>query len=116
MKQRILSLIIALAICVTSIPCMTANAQEDVGNNELSITELAGGEEGDDDNEASKYYILKGERLFFEDFESEDLIVAGPYHPAFGELVESLIFRDKIEDYIKKSPIKGNKIEFICNK
>lgn len=51
-----------------------------------------------------------------EDFESEDLIVAGPYHPAFGELVESLIFRDKIEDYIKKSPIKGNKIEFICNK
>ncbi|MBR2036522.1 MAG: hypothetical protein IKA09_02215 [Lachnospiraceae bacterium] len=73
MKQRILSLIIALAICVTSIPCMTANAQEDVGNNELSITELAGGEEGDDDNEASKYYILKGERLFFEDFESEDL-------------------------------------------
>ena len=92
MKQRILSLIIALGICVTSIPCMTANAQEGVGSNELSSIELAGNEDvsdgntdatatvkavvpdsGDDDDEVSKYYILKGQQLFFEDFEGEDL-------------------------------------------
>ncbi len=70
MKQRILSLIIALAICVTSIPCMAANAQEDVGSNELSIAELAGGEE------TSEYHIIEGEQLFFEDFEGEELDAA----------------------------------------
>lgn len=46
---------------------------------------------------------------------SEDLednnAVAGPYHPAFGEIVESLIYRDKIE----KSIVHGEKVcEFRC--
>lgn len=38
-----------------------------------------------------------------EDLEEGDTIVAGPYHPAFGEIVESLIYRDKIEREILKS-------------
>lgn len=34
-----------------------------------------------------------------------DAIVAGPYHPAFGELVKGLIYREKIEDEILKKGI-----------
>ncbi len=46
---------------------------------------------------------------------SEDLednnAVAGPYHPAFGEIVESLIYREKIENAI----VPGEKVcEFQC--
>lgn len=46
---------------------------------------------------------------------SEDLednnAVAGPYHPAFGEIVESLIYREKIE----KAIVPGEKVcEFRC--
>ncbi len=45
-----------------------------------------------------------------EDLE-ENNAVAGPYHPAFGEIVESLIYREKIEQAI----VPGEKIcEFRC--
>ncbi len=37
-----------------------------------------------------------------EDLQSSGTIVAGPFHPAFGELVESRIWRDKLEKEIKK--------------
>lgn len=70
MKQRILSLLIALAICITSIPCITANAQEGVGSNELSSIELVGNED------VSEYQIIEGKQMFFEDFEGDELNAA----------------------------------------
>ncbi len=48
-----------------------------------------------------------------EDLESDASIVAGPYHPAFGELVESLIYRDKME---KQYNGKDKIFEFVCRK
>ncbi len=48
-----------------------------------------------------------------EDLEGDANIVAGPYHPAFGELVESLIYRDRIE---KQYNGKDDVIEFVCLK
>jgi len=35
-------------------------------------------------------------------------IVAGPYHPAFGEIVQNLIYRDKIEEDIIKNNISDS--------
>lgn len=37
-----------------------------------------------------------------EDLREEGTVVAGPFHPAFGELVENRIYRDKIEEEILK--------------
>ena len=50
-----------------------------------------------------------------EDFEGDEVLVAGPYHPAFGEIVESLIYRDKIEEQFLKNGIVNGKIEFLCD-
>ncbi len=46
-----------------------------------------------------------------EDLEGDANIVAGPYHPAFGELVESLIYRDRIEEQVNSNE---KVIEFYC--
>ncbi len=50
------------------------------------------------------------------DLEEDGNIVAGPYHPAFGEIVESLIQRDVIEDEILKNKITSGEFEFCCKK
>ncbi len=51
-----------------------------------------------------------------EDFQDGETIIAGPYHPAFGELVEGLIFRDKIEKKFLKDGAKNGKFEFFADK
>lgn len=50
-----------------------------------------------------------------EELESDGNVVAGPYHPAFGELVDSLIYRDKIEAEIKKSSPDSKTFEYNCD-
>ncbi len=42
-------------------------------------------------------------------------VVAGPYHEAFGQLVESAIWYDKIFERIKKFNVKVKKIELLIN-
>ncbi len=49
-----------------------------------------------------------------EELESDGNVVAGPYHPAFGELVDSLIYRDLIEEEIKKAQPQGGEFVYIC--
>ena len=49
-----------------------------------------------------------------EDFQDGETVVAGPYHPAFGEVVESLILRDKIETEILKSGQKNGEFMYYC--
>ncbi len=51
-----------------------------------------------------------------EDLEGEGNLVAGPYHPAFGEIVESLIYRDEIECEILLNDAKNCDFQFICKK
>lgn len=51
-----------------------------------------------------------------EDLDGDENIVAGPYHPAFGEVVESLIYRDKIEKQLSLYGPKEKVIEFHCPK
>ncbi len=51
-----------------------------------------------------------------EELDSIGNVVAGPYHQAFGELVESLIYRDKIENMILKDALKDCEFEFVCPK
>lgn len=49
-----------------------------------------------------------------EELQSDGNIVAGPFHPAFGELVESFILRDIIEEQIQKNDLKDCTFEFKC--
>ncbi|MBQ9737085.1 MAG: radical SAM protein [Clostridia bacterium] len=49
-----------------------------------------------------------------EELENGDTVVAGPYHPAFGEIVESLIYRDLIEDAIMEKGARGGVFNFCC--
>ena len=49
-----------------------------------------------------------------EELESDGNVVAGPYHPAFGELVDSLIYRDLIEEEIKKTSPNGKDFVYRC--
>ncbi len=51
-----------------------------------------------------------------EELDSAGNVVAGPYHQAFGELVENLIYRDEIENMILKDALKDCEFEFICPK
>ena len=51
-----------------------------------------------------------------DELESGESVVAGPYHAAFGEITESLIFRDIIEGKIKKDKIKDGDFVFSCAK
>lgn len=41
-------------------------------------------------------------------------VVAGPYHQAFGELVESLIYRDEIENVVLKDGLNDCELEVVC--
>lgn len=50
-----------------------------------------------------------------EELDAGDCVVAGPYHQAFGELVESLCFRDVIEMEIEKKNLGNCVLEFECN-
>ena len=43
-------------------------------------------------------------------------VIAGPYHPAFGQLVEDAIWYDKITDEIKKINSKVIGVEIQANK
>ena len=49
-----------------------------------------------------------------EELDTGDSVVAGPYHQAFGELVESLCFRDVIEKEIQKKDLRNCVFEFAC--
>ncbi len=51
-----------------------------------------------------------------EDLEGDANIVAGPYHPAFGEIVESLIYRDEIEKTVSDYKPDNGIIKFYCDK
>lgn len=51
-----------------------------------------------------------------DDLEEDGGIVAGPYHQAFGEIVESLIFRDKMEEKIVKKNLSDCDFVFHCKK
>lgn len=42
-------------------------------------------------------------------------VIAGPFHPAFRQLVESEVFRDRIVDSLNSYRDKINKLEFILN-
>lgn len=43
-------------------------------------------------------------------------VVAGPYHPAFGEIAESLIYREIIEDELSKTDKTMTEFKFRCAK
>lgn len=49
-----------------------------------------------------------------EELEKNDNVVAGPYHQAFGELVESLIYREKIEKEIISKKLRNCEFDFCC--
>lgn len=51
-----------------------------------------------------------------EELESEGNVIAGPYHQAFGELVESLIYRDEIERQIVSENMRDCEFLFVCDK
>ena len=51
-----------------------------------------------------------------EELEKDDNVVAGPYHQAFGELVESLIYRDKIEEEIARKGLRDCEFDFYCER
>ncbi len=51
-----------------------------------------------------------------DELDSPGTVVAGPYHQAFGELVEGLIYRDKIEDMVLKGGLIDCTLDFICPK
>ena len=47
-----------------------------------------------------------------EDLEAPGTILAGPYHPAFRELVESSLFLDKMRDLLNDSAVKTGEVTF----
>ncbi len=50
-----------------------------------------------------------------QDLDDKKIVLAGPYHPAFGHLVFSEIFMDRICDFcLKNSPV-NKKVEIIAN-
>lgn len=49
------------------------------------------------------------------DLQTENCVVAGPFHPAFGELVEGSIYRDKIEREIIYRDLKNTAISISCH-
>ncbi|MBO4940853.1 MAG: radical SAM protein [Clostridia bacterium] len=51
-----------------------------------------------------------------DELEEDGGVVAGPYHQAFGEIVESLIFRERIEEEIAGKKLSNSDFEFICKK
>ena len=51
-----------------------------------------------------------------EELESDGNIIAGPYHQAFGELVESIVFREKIEAEVKKQKLTDGEFLYRCKK
>lgn len=46
-----------------------------------------------------------------EDLREEGAVLAGPFHPAFGELVESRIWRDKIVEELRRYPQRPEVLE-----
>ncbi len=50
-----------------------------------------------------------------EELESDGNIVAGPYHPAFGEIVSSLIYRGIIEQTFDADDQNITELNFVCD-
>lgn len=63
----------------------------------------------------SKVTVLRMGLHSSEDLDSGS-VVAGPYHPAFGEMVFSLIYRDEIEKEIIKMDYSDCKLTLIADK
>lgn len=49
-----------------------------------------------------------------EDLEDGVSVVAGPYHPAFGEIAESMIYREEIERKLGEADLAGEEFVFEC--
>ena len=49
-----------------------------------------------------------------DDLRAEGNIVAGPFHPAFGEITENLLYRRRIEDKIIRQNIKNQTLEILA--
>lgn len=47
-----------------------------------------------------------------EELDSENVVLAGPYHPAFGHLVLSSIWLDKASELLGRQKIRGEKVVF----
>ena len=58
---------------------------------------------------------LQNTDMICEPGSSESEVVAGPYHPAFGQLVEDSIWYDSIVDKIKKFNVKVKKVRIVVN-
>ena len=58
---------------------------------------------------------LQNTDLISEPSEEESEVVAGPFHPAFGQLVEDSIWYDSIVDKIKKINVKVKEVEIRVN-
>lgn len=59
---------------------------------------------------------LQNTNTITEPGKEKSQVIAGPYHPAFGQLVEDAIWYDKITDEIKKINAKVIKIEIQANR
>ncbi len=51
-----------------------------------------------------------------DELETDGNVVAGPYHQAFGEIVESLIYRDMIEKEISGNEESNGELLYFCKK
>lgn len=51
-----------------------------------------------------------------EELDEGAAVVAGPYHPAFGEIVESLIYRDLMEEEVIENNVLDTDFYFCCSK
>ncbi|MBQ7960783.1 MAG: radical SAM protein [Clostridia bacterium] len=51
-----------------------------------------------------------------DELETDGNVVAGPYHQAFGEIVESLIYRDMIEKEISGKEESSGELLYFCKK
>lgn len=58
---------------------------------------------------------LQNTDLIAEPSQDESEVVAGPFHPAFGQLVEDSIWYDSIVDKIKKFNVKVKEVEISVN-
>jgi len=50
-----------------------------------------------------------------QDLDNKEIVIAGPYHPAFGHLVFSQIFMDTICAFYQNNPPVNKKVEIIAN-
>lgn len=58
---------------------------------------------------------LQNTDIICEPNQESSQVIAGPYHPAFGQLVEDSIWYDSIVDKIKKFNVKVKKVKIVVN-